>query len=400
MQQEGKSRLTTNKKSRRRRIMKRKYVVLSLKRLMELAVEIPDARRTTYGNNRHLLLDVLAIVLIAMMCGYTTWEDMHTYATTKAELLKQILKLKHGIPSVSTIRRVINSIKAEELESVYRKWVMPYIGSCAGKQLNIDGKEVRGVEKHGEAVLNNVSVWISEEGISLGQEAVEEKSNEITAIPILLNDLEIKGSIVSIDAMGCQKNIAETIRLNGADYILALKGNQKGFYRDVVEYFEWAKKDKVEQRIIEKATGRNYEHGRITHWKAEVTYDAESFEESKEWKDIKSIIKISRIVTNGKEPREETRYYISSLKISAVEFMKRIRGHWSIENNLHWELDTQYGEDACRIHKGEAPRNISLLRKIVMAMAKAIKKPGLSYHSIQVKASLCDEFMMFMLYNQ
>ena len=179
--------------------MKNQYVVLSLKRLMELAVQIPDPRRLEYGNNRHKLLDVLAIALMATLGGHTAWHDMYLYAQAKEAMLTLVLRLEHGIPSESTIRRVINAIKAKELESIYRQWVLPYVKDCKGKQLNIDGKEVRGVANHGEPVLNNVSVWVHEEGITLGQEAVHKKSNEITAIPILLNDLDIEGGIISID---------------------------------------------------------------------------------------------------------------------------------------------------------------------------------------------------------
>lgn len=380
--------------------MNNRFVMLSLKRLMEIAVILPDSRRLTYGNIKHKLLDVLAIVAMAIVCGYSTWEDMYLYAQSKKEILTSLLNLENGIPSVSTMQRVIGAIKAEVLESIYREWVLPYIGGCSGKQVNIDGKEVRGVANQGEAVLNNVSVWVTEDGISLGQIAVESKSNEIKAIPILINDLDIEGSIVSIDAIGCQKAIAECIKENGAEYVIALKGNQKGFYESAKEYYDWAIKDKAEQRILSTATTRNYEHGRTTKWNAVVTNDVGSFEESKEWKGIKSIIMVTRTITNGESPREERRYYISSIKCGAEEFLQRIRRHWSIENSLHWELDTQFGEDMCRIHKGNAPRNLSLLRKIAMALMKSVKKAGLSYHSIQVKASLNDDYMISIMYKE
>jgi predicted transposase YbfD/YdcC len=292
----------------------------------------------------------------------------------------------------------MNIIEPSALERMYREWIRPYIGTCKDKHLNIDGKTICGVERNGQEKVHMVSVWINEDGVTLGQTATAKKSNEKTAIPELLNDLEIAGGIVTIDAMGCEKKIAEKIVNKMADYVLAVKKNQKTMYEDMVELFPWAETDAVEKKQLDIYQKREYGHGRAVKWKVEVSHDIESFEWTKGWKDIKSLVMVETTCEyKGKESMER-RYYISSLRCGAEAFLRHIRGHWGIEDSLHWVLDVQFGEDACGINAGNAPRNLSLLRKIGMTLMNAVKRPGLSYHSIQVKASLNNDFLMAMIY--
>jgi len=368
---------------------------LSIKRLMGLAVRLPDSRRK-YGNRKHKLADVLAITLIAVVCGKRTWVDIAWFAKDRCTWFTDVFGLKNGVPSVDTIRRVMGFIPPDALENIYREWVLPYIGTCKGKHVSVDGKTVRGVEKAGGDKLHEVSVWVTEDGLALGQMSTDEKSNEITAIPELLNDLDISGGIVSIDAMGCQKDIAKNILDNKADYILAMKKNQRNFHEEIEEYFPWAESNKAESRLLKTADAVDYGHGRRVRWHIVVTHCVADFPSAKEWAGIQSIIMIvTRRMCKGKESVEK-RYYISSLKCSAQDFLRRIREHWGIENNLHWVLDTQFGEDQCRIHERNAAENLSLLRKIAMALIKNVKDKSTSYHRIQEKCLNIPDFIFSM----
>jgi predicted transposase YbfD/YdcC len=365
---------------------------LSIKRLRELSVKLADTRRQS-GNIRHKLMDVLSIVLLAVVSGYSQWEEIYQYAESKTAWLIELFKLEHGIPSVSTIRRVISIIKPETLEEIYREWVIPYVGSTKNQHLAVDGKTACGVGKHKGHKLHTLSVWATEHGISLGQRATDAKSNEITAIPQLLNDLDIEGGIISIDAMGCQKEIAENIRNNKADYVLAVKKNQKTLFHDAIDYFAWAETDATEARVLSHGKHKEWDHGRSSRWRAVVTKEIKWFESCKGWKDLTAIVMIEKTTEYKGKTTVERRYYISSLDVEAEKYMQLIREHWLVENSLHWVLDAEFDEDDGMIHTGNAPKNMSLIRKFAMIIMKSVKTPGLSYNRIQIMAALNNDFI-------
>ena len=300
------------------------------------------------------------------------WEDIEEYADIKRKWLKEYLPLKNGIPSADTLRRVFERIKPTELEEAYRQWVLPYVGGCLQKQISIDGKTIRGASnKRGtKSKLHIVSAWVHEDGISLGQIKTDEKSNEITAIPQLLNTLDIKGSTVTIDAMGCQKAIAKEIVKQEANYILAVKKNQPTLYEEVETYFEWAVHDETEQKNIEVYSKLEKDRGKICYRRVTATTDIVWFESKDEWPCLRTMIMLERKTAGKDTVTEEKQYFISSMQTSAEEYCRLIRGHWSIENQLHWVLDVTFHEDQSLIHHDNSPENISLIRKIGMALLK------------------------------
>ena len=342
---------------------KKKY--LSLKRLKESMRHIKDPRRER-GNFRHLLVDILVITLLGMICGCESWEEIHDYGKTKKAWLKTILTLKKGIPSADTFRRLFERINPEELEKMYREWVTPYVGSCMQKQINIDGKTIRGAGTR----LHMVSAWIREDGVTLGQARTEEKSNEIIAIPELLATLDIAGGTVSIDAIGCQRKICKKVIEKGADYLFAVKMNQPTLYEEINEYFQWAVEDEVESKILSRYETIEKGHGRITRRRVTATNEVAWFESKSDWACLRSFVMVERKTIKGEKESYEKQYYISSVQVGAEKFYQLVRNHWSIENQLHWVLDVTFNEDRILIGKGHSAQNLSLLRKIALALLK------------------------------
>lgn len=354
-----------------------KVKVLSLDRIMELFEEIPDPRRPG-GNIQHKLMDLLVIILLGVICGCETWIEIEDYAHAKYEWLKTILELPGGVPSNDTYRRLMTRMLPQKLEEAYRQWVLPYVGGCIGKHIAIDGKTICTAsnyrlsnEETPEGKLHIISAWVREDGISLGQIKTDEKSNEITAIPKMLDTLDVKGAVVTIDAMGCQVDIAEKIIDREANYLLALKKNQLNLYESVEEYFKWARTEPIEKKQLKKYSYEEHEHGRHVYRTVEVCNDVSWIETVREWKRLSSIVCVTRKGEREGRQTEETAYYISSREWEADEVAKHIQGHWTIENNLHWSLDAAFNEDSSKIHLGYSAENLSVIRKIAQKLLKA-----------------------------
>jgi len=243
-------------------------------------------------------VDVLVICLLGIICGYETWDEIRDYARAKRLFLWRKLGVKRGIPSVATMRRVLGMIKPAELESVYQEWVKPYIGSCLGKHIPIDGKTIRRASRRGEANFHMVSAWVREDEVTIGQVKTEEKSNEITSIPALLSSLDIAGSIVSTDAMGCQKAIARSIIAQNAQYLLAVKANQPALHEEIQEYFTWAQGDSIERKFLQSHVETDFGHGRITRWRV-YTCEASWFEDKQEWPFLRTFVCVERTCTRN-----------------------------------------------------------------------------------------------------
>ena len=349
----------------------RKDSKLTIDRLKKCFAGIRDPRKQS-GNYRYKLLDVLVIIILGVINGAEGWKEIYTYALCKEEWLRSILDLRRGIPKPDVYRRVLAAMEPEMLENAYRTWVRGYVGSCSQKQIGIDGKTVRGTNKSEweNDKLHIISAWIREDGISLGQIRTEEKSNEITAIPKLLKTLKIEGAIVTIDAMGCQKAIVETIVERKANYIIAVKDNQPTLKADIADYFAWAETDEYEKRELDEYIQISKEHGRITKRRTVITHEVSWCTWRKEWINVSTLIMVQRKVIFKNKESNETVYYISDVTGNAEAFNRLIRGHWSIENSLHWTLDVSFGEDASLIHAGNAAQNLSLVRKIALACLK------------------------------
>lgn len=343
------------------------------------------------------MVDILVITLLAIVCGCETWKDIWLYGVQKKGWLSTFLRLPNGIPSVCTFRRTFLWIKPEALEDVYRKWVRPYVGSCQGKQVCFDGKTVCGVGRHGEVILHMVSAWVRKDGVTIGQIRTDGKSNEITAIPKLIEQVDIRGGTVTIDAMGCQKAIAEAVIAGEGQYVLAVKQNQPTLYEEVEEYFRWAVSDKIEQQHLSHYTQKDFGHGKITHWRVTATKNTVWFESKRDWTALRSFVMVERTTEKGGNNTQECAYFISSLEADSATFQRLIRGHWGIENQLHWMLDCQFNEDACLIHKGNAPENLSLIRKMALALLKRDTSSKLSIRSKQKLAGWNNDFALSMV---
>lgn len=334
---------------------------------------LPDPR--VARTRKHNLVDILFIAICTIICGGEGFNDMELFGIAKEDWLRKFLELPYGIPSHDTFRAVISRIDPHCFAECFTNWTAAIHDLTKGEVIALDGKTIRHSfdTATGQNALHIVSAWATGSGLALGQIRVDEKSNEITAIPKLLELLEIKGCIVTIDAMGCQKDIAAKIIDKGGDYVLCLKGNQTGLHDDVKWFFEEIERSgfgDLEHRYFESV---EKDHGRIEIrkcWMVEADAITWLGEQGHAWKGLKSLAAIrSERRINGKIT-SDTRYFISSLTGSAEQVALAARGHWGIENSLHYVLDVTMNEDKNRIRKDHAPENLAILRKIAINSIK------------------------------
>lgn len=350
-------------------------------------------------NRSHKLSDVLFIACCAVICGAESWDDIELYGRSKFEWLKGILELPHGIPSDDTFRRVFTLLNPEVFEEAFRAWISSLVSCVSGDIIPIDGKRLRGAFRASkENVIHQVSAWSCNHQLVLGQVKTESKSNEITAIPKLLKLLDIKGAVVTIDAMGTQKNIAAQIIEQGGDYLLALKGNHGTLQQDVSEYFDYIEQKGLLERVADSSETIDKGHGRLETRHCRIVTDIEWLEGREQWVGLNTLVEIRSLTEHLSEGRttSETRYYISSLERSAEEFQSIVRAHWQIENNLHWVLDVSFSEDASLIHTPNAAENFSLLRKIALVLLKKDKTKG-SLKGKRKRAGWNNDFLLSLL---
>lgn len=354
---------------------------------------LPDPR--VNRTQLHDFQEVITIVLIAVICGCDEWTSIETYGNSKKEFLQTILKLENGIPSHDTFGNIFAKIDPLKFEACFKNWIASICKLTNGEIVSIDGKRVRGsYDKYSKkAAIHMVSAWANENRLVLGQAKVTDKSNEITAIPILLELLVLKNCIVTIDAMGCQTAIAEKIIDAEADYILALKGNQGTLHENVQESF-------LREKPVEIFQELDNDHGRVEKRTYSVINDLKWIEKKEDWKGLKSIVKVESEVYNklSGKTTTEIRFYICSLVlliplIDIKKIANGIRSHWGIENLLHWCLDVAFKEDNSRVRKGYADQNFSLIRKVALNL---IRKNEGGKHGIKnkrMRAGWDDEFL-------
>ena len=321
---------------------------------------------------KHKLLDIVVIVLFAKLANAEDWEEIEYFAKANEDFLKQYIGLENGIPSHDTIQRVMGNIEPQYIQRVYEKW-NELASSNEGEKLKkiicIDGKTMRGNRTKEQKANHIVSAWCDTDGFCLGQKKVEEKSNEITAIPQLLDVIRIKGSVITIDAMGTQTEIAEKIRMKHADYTLAVKENQKNLYTEIVGYFQEKEfLEEIKQRKGYKIT-KEKAHSQIETREYYQCDQIKWMEEKGRWKGIKSIGMICKTTKRGEEQIVEKRYYISSLPLDVELFARTVREHWSVEI-MHWHLDVTFKEDANTTQDKTAAQNLNIINKWCLSILK------------------------------
>ncbi len=352
---------------------------------------LPDPR--IQRNKKHLLIDIIVLSIIAVLCGAESWNSIEMFGNSKKDFLSKILKLPHGIPSHDTINRVFSLINPGKFEQLFVQWVQSLRDTKISREvIAVDGKTMRGSKDsyHDQLAIHIVSAWANSNQLVLGQVKTNEKSNEITAIPELLNMLDIEGCIITIDAMGTQKKIAETIIDKQADYILALKGNQGYLKEDVQNTFIRQQPDSTDE-TVEKG------HGRIETRKCEVINKLDFLDEKEQWASLKSLARVTAIrEINGKESSEK-RLYISSVEADAKSFNLFIRQHWGVENSLHWTLDVTFREDAQRKRNGHAANNFALVEKIALNLLKTEGSKNMSIKNKRLVAAWDNQFLLKIL---
>ena len=348
-------------------------------------INLKDPRCTYRGNLQHLLSDILLLTISAVLCGADNWQLVKVFGDSQLEWLRKHGEFTNGIPSSYTIERVFTALDPKSFNTCFTNWIESIREKSDGEVIAIDGKSIRGAnpKKNGNKMPHIVSAFASDNGITLGQVKVDEKSNEITAIPELLEHIAIEGCTITIDAMGCQTDIATKIRSNGANYILAVKGNQGSLEQSILDTIRFEKPVSIN-------VDEDFGHGRIEKRTCYAYSSLSHVENIDKWKDLRTLIKIESEVyhKSNEETTTEQRYYISDLPPNASVLNKRIRQHWSVENNLHWTLDVEFGEDKSRKRSGYSAENYNIILKIALTMLANDKSKKLSKKSKRMKAAL------------
>lgn len=358
---------------------------------LEAFSEVEDPRQ--FWKVLHPLKEILFLVLCAVISGFTDFSDIEVYGKERMDYLRRFLPFKAGIPSHDTLDRVFRRINPTSFQTCFIQWVAS-LQTEIREIIAIDGKTLRGSFDQEHSAIHMVSAWASTQRLVLGQEKTEEKSNEIKAIPKLLELLSLKGAIVTIDAMGCQKAIARQIVEQGGDYVLALKGNHPELHNDIAEFFQAQEKEQFHHSHADTHNTLEKGHGRVEKRFYVSTSDIEWLKERHpEWKDLQSIVMAvsQRSFPDGKNT-QETRYYLSSLPQDAKQAGEAIREHWGIENKVHWVLDVNFGDDSSRLRKDYAPQNLHVIKQAALNLIRKIPSKR-SLRAQRIQAGLNSDYL-------
>lgn len=366
--------------------------------IVECFESLPDPRMNR--TRKHKLIDILVIGLCSQLTGGQGFNDMELFATARLDWLKKFLELPCGVPCHDTFNRVFSAIAPEHFLDCFVQWVQGICTALAGEVVAIDGKALRHALDQGATIPYIVSAWASENGLVLGQVKVDDKSNEITAIPELLDALAIKGCIVTIDAMGCQKEIAAQIADKQADYVLALKGNHATVHKEIEDFFTDAvpldateAAATVRPKTMDFFQSLEKDHGRIETRRYWQSTDIDWFEDKGLWKRLGSFGMVESIRRTKEKTTMERRYFLSSLPLDAKTLAKAVRGHWGVENSLHWTLDVTFREDDSRARSKYAAQNLATLRRITLNLFKANPRKKVSQRQKRILAALDTHFL-------
>lgn len=348
-----------------------------------------------HHNKLHKLIDVIIIAICGVVAGADTYDQIENFGKKRKKWLSSFLELPYGIPSHDTIGRILERINPKEFQNSFKLWVESVTERTRGQVVAIDGKTLRRSHdrSNDKKAIHMISAWAASNQIVLGQLKTEEKSNEITAIPHLLKLLDISGCIITIDAMGTQKKIAETIIHCGADYVLSIKENHKTLHDDAVLLFKDRGSFESQDIAFDEHETVDGDHGRIETRKYAMTSDIDWLQDKENWAGLKSLGMVESTREVNGEHSHEKRYYMSSLESKAEKFATAVRSHWGIENSVHWVLDIAFREDESRIRKGSAPENFAALRHIALNLLKNNKSFKGSFKTKRLNAAMDTEYL-------
>lgn len=358
---------------------------------------LPDPRHPAF-RDYHVLSDVLVIALAAVLSGAQSWDAIAAFGHTKEAWLRSLgLQLPHGIPAHDTFNRIFAALDPLAFQRCFHGWINAVGQALGWRHIPIDGKSVRGSRGPDGTCLHLVSAWAAQSRLTLAQVAVADKGNEITAIPELLSLLQLRGALVSIDAVGCQKEVAQQIRAQGGDYLLGLKDNQPTLRADVEACFLRAYETDFAGLRHDRFRTEEVGHGRHEERVYRVLYQPSGLSTADEWVDLNAVVQVIRTRRQGDQESTEVSYYISSSTAAAAVLAEGVRGHWGIENGQHWCLDVLFGEDGCRTRQGNAAQNLAWLRKMALALLRHDDSKG-SIPTKQLRAALGDDYRAHLLH--
>lgn len=350
---------------------------------------LEDPRRINKGNYFYPLLEIVFLTISAVISGADSWTMVQQFGESKEEWLRKYFPFENGVPSHDVIGKFFARLDHKTFSNCFTNWISSITSFTKGEVVAIDGKTICNSKNNttGKTAIHMVSAFAAENGLCLGQEVVHEKSNEITAIPKLLDLLEIKGCLVTIDAMGCQKDIAERVIENGADYMLMVKDNQKELKEQVEKLFNRAQPEETDLQV-------DAGHGRVESRSCQAISNLQFLDDKEQWPGIKTIVRIisERHDKQTGETALQQRYYISSMEANAPLMNRAVRQHWSIENKLHWSLDVFFKEDASLKKKGNSAINFNIILKLALAMLEKEKSKKLSKPVKRLTAALDDNY--------
>jgi predicted transposase YbfD/YdcC len=361
--------------------------------------DVPDPR--VDRTKQHLLKDILVIALLAVIAGAEGWEDMENYGISKLSWLKQFLELPNGIPSDDTFRRIFERLEPKILEEKLAQLIRQLLGSVDQEVIPIDGKQLRGSYDREKGIknLHLVTAWASDHRLVLGQIKVEDHSNEITAIPALLELIDVPGAIITIDAIGTQSEIVRLIRQKKAHYIVSLKSNHPTLYNQVKTWFDVAKARNFKEIEVSQDSRTEKGHNRVETrkvWAVSVAALGGLYKQE-QWTDIQTIVCVERVRHLWNKTTHEVQFYLSSLPVDAQLNGRAIRQHWGIENQVHWTLDVTFNEDSCRIRSLNSPQNLALLRRMALNTINQETTLRRSLRQKRKRAAMNDDYMMQIL---
>jgi predicted transposase YbfD/YdcC len=362
------------------------------------ALDDPRVERTKL----HPLVSIITIALCAVICGAETWDDIAEFGEAKSDWLVSFLDLPHGIPAHDTFNRVFAALDPHQFQTCFVRWMEAVATVLPTQVIALDGKTVRGSQDRttGKGAIHMVSAWAATNRLVLAQVKVDAKSNEITAIPDLLRALAVEGCLITIDAMGCQRAIAQQIVDQGGDYVLALKENQDTLYHDVVEMFAHAQANTIDELVIDDSRSVGKGHGRIEVRRYRVIPDADVLrwlQEGHQWPGLQAIGMVEAERRIGEKRSSERRYYLLSTPLKAQPFGEAVRSHWGIENQVHWILDVAFHEDQSRIRQGYAAENFAVLRHLALNLLQHRQTKRLSMKGKRLKAGWDNAFLLQVL---